>query len=153
MAFVDPATPNQADFNTFVYNQGVTTAQLPSNSEYLPWAFQYGVNVTTQTASALMPPPSYVLACYNAGFHYMLTIAQDQLGQTFFSGLRTQYNLLAFVAGAVISSGDQGTSQTLSGSRGLEDLSLAAMDFLKTPWGQQYLQYAQAYGPNIVGVS
>jgi len=149
--FVDPSAPNQADFDTFVYNQGVTTAQLPNNSEYLTWAFTYGVNIANYVTG--LPPPSYVLACYNAGFHYLLRTATDQSGQTFFSDTRKQYNLLAFVAGAVISSGDQGTNQTLSGSKGLEDLSLVAMDFLKTPWGQQYLFYAQQYGPNICGVS
>lgn len=153
MAFVDPTTPNQADFTTFVYNQGVTTAQLPTNSEYLPWAFQYGVNWTTQTASDLMPPPAYVMACYNLGLHYLLKIAQDQNGQTFFADWRKNANLLTFVAGAVISSADQGTSQTLSGSKGLEDLSLLGMDALKTPWGQSWLQYEQAYGPNIAGLS
>lgn len=153
MAFVDPATPNQADFDTFVYGQGVTTAELPSDSEYLIWAYLYGVNITTQTANSDMPPPTYVLACYNAGFHYLLKVAQDQSGQTFFTNARKQYNLLAFVAGAVISSSDQGTSQTLSGSKGLEDLPLSAMDLLKTPWGQAYLQYAQSYGPNVCGLS
>jgi len=153
MAFVDPATPNQADFDTFAYNQGITTAELPADSDYLVWAYQYGVSWTTQTASALMPAPSYVLACYNLGFHYLLKVAQDQSGQTFFADQRTKYSLLTFVAGAVISSADQGTSQTLSASKSLEDLSLLGMDALKTPWGQAWLQYEQAYGPNIVGVS
>lgn len=151
MAFVDPATPNQADFNTYVYAQGVNTAVLPSDSEYLPWAFQWGVNWTNTGTN--IPSPAYVLACYQGGFHYLISIAQDQPGQTLFEGLRKQYNLLTFVAGAVTSSSDQGTSQTLSGSKGLEDLSLLGMDMLKTPWGQRWLQYQQAYGPNIVGVA
>jgi hypothetical protein len=151
MAFVDPTTPNLADFSTFVYNQGVTTAELPTNSEYLTWAFNYAVNVTT--AVPLIPPPMYPLACYNCGFHYLLKIAQDQVGQTFFTNARTQYNLLSFTAGAVVSSTDQGTSQTLSDPEFLKTATMEVLDFLKTPWGQWYLSYMQSYGPNIVGYS
>ena len=39
MAFVTPGVPNLVDFTTFVYGQGVTTAQLPANSVYLTYAF------------------------------------------------------------------------------------------------------------------
>lgn len=151
MAFVDPTTPNQADFNTFVYNQGVTTDQLPSDSDYLTWAFQYGVNLTNYVDG--LPVPTYPLACYNAGFHYLLRITPDQPGQTFFADNRTKYNLLTFVAGAVTSSGDQGTQDTLSGSEGLSNLSLLGMDMLKTPWGNEWLFYSQAYGPTVIGLT
>ena len=151
MAFVDPATPNQADFDTFVYAQGVNTSVLPTTSTYLPWAFTWGVNWTNTGVN--IPSPAYVLACYQGGMHYLVSIAQDEPGQTFWADLRKQYNMLSFVAGAVISSSDQGTSQTLSGSKGLEDLSLVAMDAIKTPWGQKWLQYQQTYGPNVIGVA
>ena len=41
MAFVTPGVPNLADFTTFVYGQGVTTAQLPTNSVYLTYAYKH----------------------------------------------------------------------------------------------------------------
>ena len=151
MAFVDPTTPNQTDFNTFVYAQGVTTAQLPTNSDYLAWAFNYGVNLTSSVPN--LPAPAYPLACYNGGFHYLLRITPDQAGQSFFADARKTYNLLTFVAGAVTSSGDQGTQDALSGSEALSNLSLLGMDMLKTPWGNEWLFYSQAYGPNVVGLT
>lgn len=149
MAFADPTTPNLADFTTFVRNQGVTTAQLPDGSDYLAWAFNYGVNLTNYVPN--LPVPAYPLACYNGGFHYLLRITPDQDGQTFFADSRAKFNLLTFVAGAVISSGDQGTQDTLSGSEGLSNLFLLGMDMLKTPWGNEWLFYSQAYGPTVVG--
>lgn len=151
MSFVDPSTPNLADFTTFVYNQGVTTAELPNNSQYLTWAFNHAVNITSTEAT--MPPPEYPLAVYNGGFHYLLKIAQDQAGQTFFQTARATYNLLSFVAGAVITSNDQGTGDTLSNPEFLQGMTVSALDFLKTPWGQNYLAFTQQYGPNIVGYS
>lgn len=149
--FIDPSTPNPTDFSTFVYNQGVTTAQLPTNSEYLTWAFDQAF-AQTPTIPA-MPPPLYVLACYNCGFHILLRIAQDQTGETFFTAARQQYGLLNFVVGPVIASEDQGTSQNLVQPEFARELTMSSLNFLKTPWGQEYLGYVQSYGPNVVGYS
>jgi hypothetical protein len=152
MAFVNPTTPNLADFTTFVYEQGVPQVDLPSNSVYLTWALTYAENI------ALIPPgdmPSiiYVLAVYNLGMHHLLMIAQDVSGQTFFQAQRTAFMLLSFVAGPVSASGDQGTNQTLLVADWMKNMTLSSLDLLKTPWGRSYIQYAQSYGPNIIGVS
>lgn len=127
-------------------------ASVATYSPYLQWAFTYGDN------NALSPPPtipaiSYVLAVYNLAMHQLLKIGQDLSGQTFFSAQRTAYKLLSFIAGPVVSSADQATSNTLLAPDFLKGMTMADLDLLKTPWGQQYLMYAQAYGPNIVGVS
>ena len=152
MSFVNPTAPNLADFTTYVRNQGVTTTVLPDGSPYLTWAFNYGVNVTSQPPGN-MPAILYVLACYNLGMHYLLTITQDQSGQTFFADQRKAYSLLTFISGAVISSGDNGTNETLSEPEFLKGLLIGDLDQLKTPWGRSYLDYAQQYGSTIVGVS
>lgn len=151
MAFVDPTVPNLADFTTFVEDQGVPADDLPSDSSYVQWAFNYAVAAVMQ--ESFIPPTVYVIAVYNYGMHYLLHIAVDQTGQTFFTDARESYGLLSFKGGAVVSASDQGTSGTVSGSRALSNLSLAAMDMLKTPWGQQYLFYAQQFGPQIVAFS
>lgn len=147
------STPNLVDFTTFVTNQGVTAAQLPPTSPWLQYALDYGIRVAIQDTSGCMSPWAYVLACYNGSFHWLLRNCPDQAGQTFFQDARTRYNLSLFTAGATVGSGDEGTSQTLAGSAGVRDLSISAMSFIKTPWGVQFLEYQQAYGPNVVGVA
>lgn len=152
MIFTDPTTPNITDFTAYVYSQGVPQADLPTTSEYLTQSLTYAQSV------ALIPPldmPSflYVLAVYNLGLHFLLKTAQDISPYTFFTTSRTQFNLLSFTAGVVIGSGDQGTSDTLLAPDWLKGMTLSTMDYLKTPWGRDYLAYAQQYGSNIVGVS
>ena len=222
--FADPTVPNAADFAVFVYNQGVTTAQLPSNSLYLQWAFTYALDQVFTVAQ--MPAILYVLAVYNCGMHRLLQIAQDAtglaltslawaggvvtatttaalvapvgtvfgasvsgavplgyngafqatvtgtntfiyplaanpgaetqagtFGQTYIADSRKTYGLLAFTAGPVISSSDEGTSQTLVEPEWMKTLTISAGNLLKTPWGADYLSYTQQYGPNIVGFS
>jgi hypothetical protein len=216
--FANPTQPNLADFATFVANQGVPAADLPSGtlttvniatsgiltassvsgtvaagmalfgsgvsntylsawnsgtasgtvspapatavnassltaySPYLQWALTVAMDVT------LFPPPCmpvilYVLAVYNYGMHKLLKIAQDQPGQTFFSGQRANFNLMSFTAGAVSASSDQSTSTTLVTPDFLKGLTIGDLDLLSTPWGREYLDYSSQYGPNIVGVS
>ena len=152
MAFVDPTTPNLADFTTYVQNQGVSVAVLPVNSEYLTWALTYAENVAL-LPPALMPSIVYVIAVYQLGMHHLLKIAQDQPGQTFFTTQRTTYKLLTFTPGVVGAASDEGTAETLLVPDFMKGLTLSALDLLKTPWGRDYLDYAQQYGPNIVGVS
>jgi len=147
------STPNLTDFTTYVQSQGVTATYLPVDSPWLQYALDYGVNWTLQDSSNTVPAITYVIACYNCGMHFLLRNCPDQPGETFFATQRQTFNLNGFVAGPVMSSSDEGTSQTLGGSTTTRDLPLPAMSFIKTPWGQQYLEYQQAYGPNVVGVS
>ena len=151
MAFVNPFTPNQADFITFCQGQGVTALILPVNSDYYTWAFDYALDVTNTVPQ--MPQGLYVIAVYNLGLHHLLTIAQDQAGETFFTSARTQFSLMSFVVGGVASSSDEATSQTLVVPEFMKNLTYSDIDVQKTPWGRQYLGYAQSYGPTVVDVS
>jgi hypothetical protein len=121
-------------------------------SPYLAWAFIGAVGVTLAPPPC-MPPILYVMAVYNYGMHKLLKIGQDQAGQTFFSDQRKAFNLLSFKAGPVGASADQATSQTLVTPDFLKGLTIGDLDLLLTPWGREYLDYSQQYGPNIVGVS
>lgn len=217
--FANPAVPNVPDFATFVLQQGVPAADLPSgtlntvtidtlgnlaaassagtiavgsvllagsipsstylatwnggantgtitpapktpisapvvmtDSPYVQWAFNIAIGVAL-ISPASMPPILYVMAVYNLGMHQLLKTAQDVGGYQFFADQRKAFKLLTFVAGPVIASADQATSNTLLAPDFLKGLTLADLDLLKTPWGQAYLSYAQSYGPNIVGVS
>lgn len=161
MAFADPSTPNSADFLLFVREQGITTAYLPDASEYLTWALGYAQNV------CMLPPPAlvqsyvgatlsaspYVLAVYNLGFHRLLTIAQDQPGQTFFTEQRKAYSLLSFTAGPIQSSYDETTGESMVVPDWVKMLPIQSLSLLKTPWGRFYLEYAHMFGPELFGVS
>lgn len=130
----------------------VGAATATSYSPYLAWALTGAVGVTLVPPSC-MPPILYVTAAYNYGMHKLLKVAQDQPGQIFFSQQRTTFNLLSFKAGPVASSADQATSSTLVTPDFLKGLTIGDLDLLNTPWGREYLDYSQMYGPSIVGVS
>lgn len=74
-------------------------------------------------------------------------------GFLFFAVCRQKFNLLSYTAGPVSSTGDQGTQTSLVVPEWLTNATLATQGLLKTPWGRAYLEYAQAYGPTVVGVS
>ncbi len=151
MAWTNPNAPNLTDFTTFVLNQGVPTADLPSGDEYLTYAFNWAINLCLTVPS--MPAQIYILAVYNLGTHRLIRIAPDQTGQTWFTDARQQYGLLVLKPGVVLASGDQGTSQTLVVPEWYQHLPLQAQDLLKTPWGREYIDYAQMAGTYVVGVS
>jgi hypothetical protein len=149
--FADPGYPNLADFTVYVYNQGVPLADMPADSLWLQWAYNYAFDVTMSAPA--MPSILYVLAVYNMGMHRLLQTAQDLSGQTFFTAARLKYNLLAFTAGPVIASSDQGTAQTLVQPEWMKNMTISANNLVKTEWGQEYLSYSQMYGPTVVGFS
>ena len=152
MSFVDPTTPNLADFITFCQGQGVTTSDLDPASPWFGYALTYAQNVALSDPCDI-PSIMYVIAVYNLGLAQLIRIAPDTAPSTFFADMRKQFNLLSFVAGVVSGSSDQATSQTLAVGEGLANLPLSAINLTKTPWGQAYLEYAQMYGPNIVDYS
>ena len=150
--FTNPSTPNLADFVVFALAQGVPAADLPSVSPYPSWARGYALSVAL-CAPADLPKIIYVMAVYNLAYHHLLRTAQDQSGLAFFTEQRVAFNLFSFVAGPVASSGDDGTNQSLVIPDWMKTMTIQSNNLLKTPWGIQYLEYAQAYGPTIVGCS
>lgn len=159
--FTNPSTPNLADFTTYVYAQGVPSADLPSNSDYLVWSLGYAQDVALQAApgtggsyvGTVLTAAPYVIAVYNLGLHHLIKIAQDVSPSTFFATQRANFKLNQFVAGPIIASADQSTSESLLAPDWMKTMTMQSLDLLKTPWGRMYLEYAQMYGPNIVGVS
>ncbi|HQT24978.1 MAG TPA: hypothetical protein PLK99_00065 [Burkholderiales bacterium] len=135
----------------------VSVSSAKTSSQWAAWALNMALMVA-------LPGPGngpglvgmagmHVLATYNLGLHQLLKIGQDQPGQTFFSTIRQTYRLGSLVPGPVMASGDQATSETLVVPDFFKTLTLSDLDLLKTPYGRDYLGYAQMYGPTIVGVS
>jgi hypothetical protein len=155
MAWVNPAAPNLPDFTSFVQDSmGVPVSALPASSPWFGYAFNQAMALVIQVAT--VTAIEYVLAVYNCGGHILIRITPDQPGQSYFQTLRGPgaggFNLSGFTSGIVSGSSDQGTSQTLVVPEGFKNLTFGDLDFVKTPWGRQYLSYAQDFG-TIWGLS
>ena len=151
MAFTNPTTPNLADFTTFATNQGVVATYTASDSEYFQWAFNRAM------AQALTAPTivaiEYVLAVYHLATDRFVRLAMDDGLGTFYQTQRVNFGILDFKPGVVMASGDGPTSQTLVVPDYYKTLPMWAQELLKTPWGREYISFAQMYGPYVVGVS
>lgn len=151
MAFANPTTPNLADFTSYATNQGVVAPYTAPGSDYFEWAFNRAM------AQALTAPSmaviEYILAVYNLGTDRFVRLAMDDGDGTFYSSQRATFNILDFRPGVVMASGDEPTSQTLVVPDYYKELPMWAQELLKTPWGREYIAYAQMYGPYVVGVS
>lgn len=144
--------PTLAGFNEFIRNvMGITTAQLPVNSPVISWVFNYAVNIVNNALQAI--PNSnrafwnvYAIAVYNLAGDRLVNYAPDQTGMCFFQDLRTSLGLNSSVLGVINSTSDNGTSQSMSVPDWTNNLTIADLQTLKTPWGRNYLGIAQSYG-------
>lgn len=123
-------------------SMGISSVYLPDNSTDIDNAFalsQEQVALEIQPVSQLL----FDQATYSLGGHILVKYASDQTGQTFFSNLRTQYNINGFVAGVVNSASDQGTGEGLTVPKFFDEFQMSDLDNVKTPWGRDYLAIAQ----------
>lgn len=140
-----------------VPTEPVSEASITVYSPYVGWALNYAIQVALpgpQIGAGLSGfAGQYILAVYNLALHQLLKIAQDQPNQSFFTQARAQYKIGTLIPGVVMASGDQATSETLVVPEFFKNLTLSELDLVKTPYGRDYLGYAQMYGPSIVGFS
>jgi hypothetical protein len=173
MAFVTPLTPNLIDFTSYIEDSvHIPTAALPTNDPFIGYAF----NIALATCISLpawcgisSAPGSnalgilYTLAVYNLGVATLFQITPDQAGQTYFADARNSkpstnfpnggFGLNTVSTGLVQSSSDEGSSVGLVAPTWAAGLTIGQLQLVKTYWGQQYLSFAQSYGPTIVGIT
>ncbi len=150
--WIDPTTPNLADFTTFAIGQGCPALDLPAAPAppYAEWALNQALaQVIGDDSVGVQFPILYVLAVYNCAMHILVKIGQDVPGQTFFTDTRTALKMSSFLGGVVLASGDESTSQTLAVPESLKMMTLRDLGLIKTPWGREYMEYMQMYGPNV----
>ena len=119
----------------------VPTAQ--TYSQYVQWAFSYASIYCLVSVETLL----FVLATYNLGMHKLLKIGQDISPSTYFSDMRTQAKMLSFAPGVVSQATDEATSAGLVVPEFFKGLLVTDLDLVKSPWGLEYLNYKQSYGP------
>ncbi len=139
------ATPTQAGFLAWVRTRmGVSVDDLPDDSVFIGYAYDVAIALVNPALAAV--PPIYMLAVYNLGGDNLVNFAPDIPPSTFWSDLRASYGTYAFAPGVVTSSSDGGTSTSLLNPEFMKDLTLSNLQNLKSPYGRQYLAFAQSYG-------
>lgn len=152
-----------AGFTSFIRNNmGIDSTILPDNDPVIPMALQIAVDIVNPALNDAVPD-IYVLAVYNLGGDNIINFAADQPNAPvipgsdppapFFRNSRNVYNCLKFIPGVVQSASDEGTSTGYLVQDAAEQFTLANIQQLKTPWGRQYLAFAQSYGPAAWGLS
>jgi hypothetical protein len=137
--------PTLAGFQAWAVPQGFTYTVLPQASIYWCYAFDTAVavvNLQLQCASAL----AYMLGIYNLATDNLINWAPDTAPSTFWADLRTKFGAYNFIGGTVVSASDEGTSDSLATVESLTNLTIGQLQNLKTPWGRQYLAFAQEVG-------
>jgi hypothetical protein len=151
--------PTEAGFNAWVFSvMGVPNDVLPVVSDqldpayniYINYAFEIAlelVNVYLQCASPIL----YTQAVYNLGGDVLVNMAQDDPNlpppdNTYWSNLRQSFGLNNFYPGIINAANDIDTSAASMIPLGLQNLTLADLQNMKTPWGRQYLMIAQSVG-------
>lgn len=142
--------PTLAGFIAFVRAINITVVNLPDNSVWLIYAFNVAMAVVntalTRVPVGVSGTSVYTLAVYNLAASNLIEFAHDQQGLCFFEDLRKKWNMNSFVAGVINSSSDEGTSQSVTVPEAFETLTLADLQYLKNPYGRQYLAFAQRFG-------
>lgn len=140
---------------------------LPDGSMWFSFSFDVSM-LTVNLLMNVVSPPIYTLAVYYLAGDILINNATDvpnapvyaPPGTTtnvdklpYFAYMRKQFNINGFVSGVIQSASDEGTSESMVVPDSLSQLSLSDLQNLKTPWGRQYLAWAQKYGPAPWGLS
>ena len=147
--------PTLAGFIGFAQSQGFTTSIIPAASVWYVYAFNVAMDIVNQALNAASPT-IYTLAVYNLATDNLVSWAQDVPGGPpypnsdppvpYFQGLRASLNIAKFTPGVVTSASDVSTSTSLLNQEVFKNMTLGDLQNLKTPWGRQYLAFAQMYG-------
>lgn len=130
---------------------GINATVLPDASQSITDAYDIAVSIVNMTLNVV--PQIYALAVYNLAGDTLLNWAIDVAGQTYFAEYRKESGLTNFQAGVVASASDESTSTSLATPEYMKQLTLSDLQNMKTPFGRQYLAFAQRYGPGAWGVN
>lgn len=145
--------PTLAGFTSFLQNVvQINVAYLPPTAPIIGYALSVAQAIVNQLLQCA-PGGIYNLAVYNLGASQIINFAEDQPGFTYFADRRKSYGILNFAAGVVASTADASTSVSLLNPDFMKQLTLQDLQNMKDPYGRQYIAFAQAYGPTIVGLS
>lgn len=153
--------PTIAGYTAFLRESGINATVLPDSSFSIQLSFAIAKGIVSPWLCQI-DADIYTLAVYNLATDRLIYFAQDQAGQTFFGGgpdgkppgLRQQYGINAKGPyGLINASHDETTGQAVTLPEWAMSLTLLDLQNFKTPFGLQYLTFAQMIGPSIWGLS
>ena len=145
--------PTLAGFTAFVQTQmGIDGTNLPPSSPAIAAAYWVAINIVNKWLRCVSPQ-MYLLAVYNLAASNLIEFAQDVPPQTYFQDLRERWHIDSFTPGVVQSSSDVTTSASLTVPESLGQLSLADLQYMKSPSGRTYLSIAPRAGPTLWGIT
>ena len=147
--FANPTTPNLADYQVFLTNEGFRSDYLPTSSPLIAATFNLGMEAVNGDLGLAGLGLDYSFAVYNFGADRLVNYASDVDGQTFFRDLRREFGIYKFSPGIVQSASDQGTSGNLQVIEAMRRMTLGDLQMLKTPYGRAYMAIAQSAGSDI----
>ena len=137
--------PNLGDYQNFIANvMGIPSTVLPATTPVI--ALSFSVAMESVNPALACVGLIYPLAVYNYAGDLLLNFATDQPGYDFFAKIQKQYQLATFVPGVLSTVSDEGTSNSWFNADAMRAFTLSDLHRLKTPYGRQYLQFAQSYG-------
>lgn len=150
--FQNPTCPNLIDYTSFLYEQvGIPEVNLPPTSDAIITTLAVAKEIVN---TALTVAPSiYVLAVYNLGADRLINYANDVENQTYFADLRAKLSITTITTGVMSSGADAGTSAGMLNPEQMQLLTFQDLQTLKTPYGRQYMAFAQMYGRTLWGVN
>lgn len=113
----------------------------------------FGVALRTVNRALSVAGELYNFAVYNLATDRLINWAPDVETQTYFAELRRDFKISRPALGVATSASDQGTSGAALNPEFMRNLTLADLQMLKTPWGREYLSFAQQFGPDVWGLS
>jgi len=129
---------------------GVDSSIIADTSPYINWSYEISyeiVNVLLDYASPIL----YTQAVYNLAGDYLVNLAQDDPtlsppNNTYWKDLRQTFGSNSFIPGLINAANDEDTSAASMIPLNLQNITLADLQNLKTPWGRTYLSIAQSVG-------
>jgi hypothetical protein len=147
-----PYPPTLEGYIDWVRNiMGVDEAHIADDDPYLEMSYDVALEIVNRYLF-WASPGIYTIAVYNLGGDFLCNIAQDDTSTppgtypTYWADLRNSLNLNSFVPGLVNAANDEDTSAATMVPLGMQNLTVADLQTLKTPWGRTYMGIAQSVG-------
>lgn len=101
----------------------------------------------------LLSPTIYTLAVYNLAADRLINFAPDVPTQGYFTKLRADFRLMEVSVGPPSATSDAGTAVGILNPEHMKLFTMQDLQMLKTPYGRQYMAFAQMAGNTLYGIS
>jgi hypothetical protein len=140
----------RAGYVAFLRRAGINSIVLPDDS----FSIDLSLKISEDIVSLWLEYIScdiYTLAVYNLATDRLIHFQQDNPilpdpQNKFWTNLRKDFSINAFIAGVIRESHDESTGQSIEVPDSLKNLSLLDLQTLQTSFGRAYMAYAQQIG-------